>query len=102
LCAYCHVDGKRVIAHNVPPMGKEHDPEVLLEVPQNIPYRATIEITETGYTFTARVSNQSRISEVNVEAKADKKLGRTIGPWFGGNNPAPVRVNVRLQRKYKQ
>lgn len=102
LTAYCHIDGKRPFLKANPYATAKglKDGEVCLEVKFNQSAKIVLLVDWEAktYQFIFRVHNSDEKWIVGVGFSHLKRWGRLIGLWFGGNNPAPKKMDVFLSR----
>jgi len=102
MTAYCHIDGKRPFLKGSS-YSQSHpgvSGEVCLEVELGVEAVVTLLIgrKEKRYDLYFGLKG-GRQYQVGVPYNHDKTIGRIINPWFGGNNTAPHRMDIFLDRK---
>jgi len=102
MTAYCHIDGKRPFlkgssySQGHPGVGGEVCLEVELGMTAEVILR--MDKGEKRYDFYFSILNGKQWP-VGVGHNHNKRVGRIINPWFGGNNAAPHRMDIFLDRK---
>ena len=98
---YCHVDGKRVVSKGLEPWADPNDAEVLLKVRTDTMFTVAMVIDwiEKEYHFTFSVGDHYKAG-ADVPFDHDRRFARTIGTWFGGNQKAPHKVSIEMNRKF--
>lgn len=88
LYAYCYVNGERII--------KE-----LCEVHIHKKVRCLINIYQYRYAFTVHdgYNNWHQLAHVDVEFDHKRKWKYKLGCFFGGNNPAPHDITIKISKK---
>jgi hypothetical protein len=89
LYAYCYVDGERII-------------EELCEIRLHIKVRLLISIYETKrYVFSVHdgFNNWREIGTTEIQFNHDKKWKYKLGCFFGGNNPSPHDMIIKISKK---
>ena len=89
---YCHVDGKRVIV-------KAHKSEAMQTVKIGEAVRIRLTIARNLKAYGMEFNTATNAAGASVPFTHSKKTARTIGAWFGGNNPAPHTMNIYILRK---
>lgn len=95
LTAYCHVDGKRVIYKDI--LSSEIISKVMIG--DDIDIVLVFDYFQKVYKFSFQVVGNPYKATCGIPFKHGKKLIRTIAAWFGGNNPAPQRIDLFLNRE---
>jgi hypothetical protein len=85
LYSYCYINGRREF-------------EYLGEVGFWDKVIAPIEVNENCYLFSARTKHMSITNEFRVNKSHNKKIATGLGFWFGGKNPAPKEVVVKISK----
>ncbi len=107
--SYCHVNGGTIKGHSAKPRLRPEDPEVLLEVPHDSKQVVTITLDihwdRKVYAFLFE-DGAGFAQRTETPFTHNKKLGRTIGTWFGGENdetkkpnPAPRPLHLFVGRE---
>ncbi|MBC7947753.1 MAG: hypothetical protein H7Y42_07725 [Chitinophagaceae bacterium] len=88
LSAYCYVDGLRIMKD-------------LCAVVANKPYIMRIEKYAGHYRFTVSDKVEKRtIGMYHIDYRHKKKLGFRLGLFFGGNQPAPVKLTIEIKKSH--
>lgn len=85
LYAYCYANGKREIGD-------------LCTVVANHFYDCVIKIHRAGYDFIVYNENGEEIAFEYYERANANKLGWLLGPYFGGNRPAPHEITIKMRK----
>lgn len=78
LLAYCYVNGERVI-------------NPITDLDFNKDYNLTLNINPNIYTFYL-----DNALKTGVYKTHNKRFGFPLGPYFGGNKPAPHKITIKL------
>lgn len=99
--SYCHVNGATIKGRANAPQVRPEDPEVVLEVGHDSGKVVTITLdiwwNSKIYEFT--FEDGTHTQRINTPFTHDKKLGRTIGCWFGGENVSPRPLHLYIGRE---
>ena len=80
LCAYCHVDGKRIYTKK------------LFEVKAGWKFVVSIEVKDGYYLF-------SMVGVSHTEPfYHNRKVSRRVNSWFGGNQKAPRTIKIKIEK----
>jgi len=96
VCMYAHLDGVRKVgtSHTAPP---DADREVALVVPRGSECLITLKVEDgkytMGFSLAGASANYCALTYTHREGWA-----RCIGPWFGGNRPAPNDMTLHIER----
>lgn len=95
---YAHVDGLRWVARNEL---RPSEGEVLnrVAIGENARISLKIDWDECNYDMNIQVVGEDESYPGIIPFTHDKHTGRTIGAWFGGNNPAPNKMSIYIERK---
>lgn len=85
LSAYCYINGERII-------------EELCDCVANHYYDCEIWITELDYLFKVTNEKGQILSMTAISKGHRRKIGWLLGVYFGGNNPAPKRIELQLKK----
>jgi len=102
LTAYCHVNEKREVLPRTKYAEKwGMDREVCLEVEIGMTAIIALHINQETkrYDFGFKVNGSNVVWPVSVPFTHKKKWTRIINPWFGGNNAAPHKMSLYMERK---
>lgn len=95
LAMYAHVDGQRVIARNelMP-----NDGEVMIRLRIGQTSRVSLKVDEmpNHYDMNFQVIGSDESYPAAISFTHEKTIARTIGAWFGGNRPAPKRMEIYI------
>lgn len=85
---YCYVDGKRAFRQ-------------LCTIPLYTRVRMSIDVINKVYSFTVTdPKNEWRVyGGIDVPFTHTKKFGYRLGCFFGGNNPAPHDITIKISKK---
>lgn len=88
ICAYCYVNGKRII--------KE-----LCAAAMDKEYMCSIDVIENTYSFTVTnpYNQYSMYGGQDIEFTHHKKWSYRLGCFFGGNQPAPHEMRIKIKKK---
>ena len=87
LSAYCYLNGERQM-------------EDICEVVANRQYDCVLVIINGNYIFQVKqVDNGNVFKTITISKGHNKKNGWLLGPYFGGNQPAPHEMNIELRKK---
>lgn len=89
LFAYCYVNGMRII-------------QEICEIPKHNKFRLLISIYQSNrYMFTVHdgYNNWHQVGVAEVGFTHNKKWKYKLGCFFGGNNPAPHDIKIKISRK---
>jgi hypothetical protein len=82
LWAYCYNSGQRLATY-------------ITSVELNKQYQLYINAHETNHEFIVKCDNKIKAT-VKVPKSSKIKFGYKLWPYFGGNNPAPHNINIKL------
>jgi len=102
LTAYCHVAGKRPILPRTRYAQKYGlDREVCLEVEIGMTAIIALYVNREArqYDFGFKVNGSLNVWPESVPFTHAKRWTRVIHPWFGGDNAAPHKMSLYLERK---
>lgn len=85
LSAYLYINGARYF-------------EDLCDCVANHYYDCHLRITETEYQFTVRKESGDYLARMAFSKGHGRKLGLLLGPYFGGNRPAPKDLTIQLKK----
>lgn len=88
---------KRVVLSAYCYIGKERKIEELATLAIDQGAHISIYITALYYHFSV-MSNGDKIGEAWVTHNHRKKWGYLLGPYFGGNKPAPKEIRIQLKK----
>ena len=85
LSAYCYLNGERVM-------------EDLCEAVGNHWYDCHIITIGNAYIFRVMNENGDILCTEHINKGHNKDIAWLLGPYFGGNQPAPVEMNIQLKK----
>ena len=86
LSAYCYLNGERQM-------------EDICEVVANRQYDCVLIISRSAYTFQVKqVDNGNVFRTIGISKGHKRKNGWLLGPYFGGNRPAPNTMTIQMKR----
>lgn len=94
LYAYCYVDGKKAFG--------DYQFKLICEVPLHTKVRLNINVyVSKRYVFTVHDGHNSwyEMGSLDVPFNHDKKWSYRLGCFFGGNNPAPHDITIKISKK---
>lgn len=98
LAMYAHVDGLRWVARNEL---RPSEGEILNRIAIGETARISLKVDyeEGNYDMNIQVVGDNESYPGIIPFTHEKEIARTIGVWFGGNNPAPNKMDLFIERK---
>lgn len=85
LSAYCYVNGERIM-------------EDLCDCVANHGYTCSLYLDGPEYLFTVWNDRDTMVGATSIMKGHTRRWARLLGPFFGGNRPAPKKITIQLSK----